>query len=303
VTGVQTCALPISTDVGGGYNLGWTKASEWVKYTVNVSTTGTYTLDTRIANIGVGTFHVEVDGVDRTGPITVPNTGAWDAWTTITTTGIPLTAGQRVLRVSFDAMGSGGAVGGFNWFRLSLNGSTPPPPPPPPPPSGSTPFGGTPWPVPGTIEAENFDNGGQNVSYFDTSAGNKGGVYRATDVDIQTSTDPTDASPGFSLGWTKAGEWVNYTINVAASGSYVLQTRIANLGTGASFHVEVDGVNVSGSIAVPDTGAWDAWQTIFTPGLSLPSGVHVMRVVFDTMGTGGAVGGFNWFNLNGDSAP
>jgi hypothetical protein len=61
-----------------------------------------------------------VDGVDRTGLIVVPDTGSWDAWQTITTPGIPLAAGQRVLRVVFDGMGTGGAVAGFNWFRLSL---------------------------------------------------------------------------------------------------------------------------------------------------------------------------------------
>ena len=58
-------------------------------------------LETRLASLGAGgTFHVEVDGVDRTGPIPVPDTGAWDTWQTIGSTAIPLTAGQRVLRCS-----------------------------------------------------------------------------------------------------------------------------------------------------------------------------------------------------------
>jgi len=276
-----------TTDVGGGYNLGWTKTGEWVKYTVNVATTGTYTLETRLANVGTGaSFHVEVDGADRTGPIAIPDTGSWNTWRTIATTGIPLTAGIRVLRVVFDSMASGGAVAGFNWFRLSTAIATPPP--------GNTPFGGTPWPIPGLMEAENFDDGGQNVAYFDTAAGNKGGVYRNTDVDLQSTVD---VGGGYNLGWTKSGEWVKYTVNVASTGSYTLESRIANVGVG-SFHLEVDGVDRSGPITVPDTGSWNTWRTIATAGIPLSAGQHVLRVVFDAMGSGGAVGGFNWFRLS-----
>src|SRR5919204_14086 len=47
-----------------------------------------------------------------------------------------------------------------------------------------SPFGGTPWTIPGDIQAEDFDTGGQWVAYYDDSWGNEGGLYRATDVDI-----------------------------------------------------------------------------------------------------------------------
>src|SRR5262249_1883469 len=87
---------------------------------------------------------------------------------------------------------------------------------------GIRPFGGTPAPVPGTIEAENFDLGGQNLAYSDTTPGNTGGVYRVTeDVDIQATTD---TGGGYNVGWTKAGEWLKYTVNVAATGRYLLET-------------------------------------------------------------------------------
>ena len=276
-------------DTGGGYNLGWTKPGEWLKYTINVTTAGTYTLESRIANVGVGSFHVEVDGENRTGTITVPDTGSWNTWQTISTPGISLTTGTHVLRVVLDTMGSGGAVGGFNWFRLTTTSQPPPPPPPP----GSTPYGGTPWAVPGLFEAENFDDGGSGVAYYDTNAGNKGGVYRSTDVDLQPTTD---VGGGYSIGWTKAGEWVQYTVNVGTAGNYALQARIANIGVG-TFHVEIDGVNRTGAVTVPNTGAWDTWQTIQTAALSLTAGQHKVRVVFDTVGSGGAVGGFNWFRF------
>ena len=82
---------------------GKTRAGEWLTYTVNVAATGNYSSKHAWRTSAPGaTFHVEVDGVDRTGPIAVPDTGGWQTWQTITTTGIPLTAGQRVLRVVLD---------------------------------------------------------------------------------------------------------------------------------------------------------------------------------------------------------
>src|SRR5262245_37140827 len=45
-------------------------------------------------------------------------------------------------------------------------------------------FSGSPWTLPGGIQAEDFDHGGQGVGYYDHSWGNDGGEYRWTDVDI-----------------------------------------------------------------------------------------------------------------------
>ena len=275
-----------TTDEGGGHYVGWTVAGEWLRYTVDVTAAGTYTFEARVANIGTGaTFHVEVDGVDRTGSIPVPDTGGWQAWLTIRKPGIQLAAGQRVVRVVLDTNSSSGGVGNFNWFRVS-EGSAPPP--------STTPYFGTPAAVPGTIQAENFDHGEQLAAYYDLTAANKGGTYRSSGVDIGAAADE---GGGYYVGWTPAGEWLKYTVDVAAAGIYTLETRVANVGSGATFHVEVDGVNVTGPIAVPDTGGWQTWQTIATPGISLPAGRHVLRVVLERIGSGGGVGNYNWFRL------
>lgn len=289
--------IAAAADAGGGFLVGWTRAGEWLQYTANVGTTGTYAFEARVANIGTGAkFRVEVDGVDRTGPISVPDTGDWQAWQTLSVPGIQLNAGARVIRIVFTSITSRGAAGNFNWFRFVSSGSTPPPPPPP---TGNTPFGGTPAALPGTVQAENFDEGGAGVAYFDTNAGNNGGAYRTTDVDIEPTTD---TGGGYSVGWTKTGEWLKYTVSITASGTYALETRVANIGTGATFHVEVDGVDRTGPIQVPNTGAWNAWQTISTPGISLTAGQHVLRVVMGTMASGGAVAGFNWFRFVGSTS-
>jgi hypothetical protein len=271
---------------GGGYYIGWTRAGEWLSYTANVAVAGTYTLKTRVANVGTGaSFHLEVDGVNASGTIAVPDTGGWDAWQSLLTPGIQLPAGEHTIRVVMDTIGSGGAVGGFNWFRFSVGTSSSP----------TTAYGGTPAAIPGRIEAENFDEGPASIAYYDTTPGNKGASYRTTDVDIAPTSDD---GGGYYIGWTRAGEWLTYTVSVSATGSYALSTRVANIGTGASFHLEVDGMDSTGTIPVPDTGAWDAWRTISPSNIALSAGTHTVRVVLDSIGSGGAVGGFNWFQLS-----
>ena len=60
---------------------------------------------------------------------------------------------------------------------------------PPANPTTQLPYNGTAWPIPGTIEAENYDTGGKFVAYYDTTAGNSGGQYRSDDVDIETCSE------------------------------------------------------------------------------------------------------------------
>ncbi len=159
----------------------------------------------------------------------------------------------------------------------------------------STPFGGTPVPIPGTIQAENFDNGGQGVAYFDSTAGNSGGSYRTTEaVDIETSTD---TGGGFDLGWIAPGEWLNYTVNVAAAGQYGIELRAAANGAGGTFHIEMNGTNVSGPLTVPNTGGWQSWTTLTSPNFTLTAGQKVLRLVADSPGPTGVTGNINWIRV------
>ena len=88
-----------------------------------------------------------------------------------------------------------------------------------------------------------------------------GGLYRTGEsVDIIASKDA--AGGGYVVGYFTAGEWLAYTVNVPTSGLYDISIRAANNDLAAgSFHVEVDGVNVTGSITVPVTGSWSAFQS------------------------------------------
>ncbi|HSY77318.1 MAG TPA: sugar-binding protein, partial [Bacteroidia bacterium] len=164
--------------------------------------------------------------------------------------------------------------------------------------TGEAPYGGTAWPIPGTIQAENYDIGGQGIAYYDTDTANDGGQYRTTEsVDVETCTD---AGGGYDVGFTATGEWEKYTVNVTSAGAYTLQARVASITAGNSLHVEIDGVNISGSIAVPNTTGFQTWQTasVTTPVLAV--GKHIMRIYMET-------GGFNLnyvtFVLNAPAIP
>jgi len=276
-----------TSDTGGGYDIGWVAPGEWLKYTVNVAAAGTYNIEARVASSGAGgTFHIEANGVDKTGPITIPNTGGWQIWTTVTKSNVSLAAGDQVWRVVFDTTGPGGSIGNLNYLRLTTGTGGG---------GSSTAYGGTPVALPGTIQAENFDDGGSGVAWLDTSVANEGGQYRSTNVDVETTSD---VAGGYDVGWIFASEWLKYTVNVTTAGTYDLEARVASSGNGGTFHIEINGANVTGAMTVPNTGGWQTWTTIKKTGVSLSAGTQVWKVVFDTNGPSGAVGNFNYLKIS-----
>lgn len=164
-----------------------------------------------------------------------------------------------------------------------------------------TPFGGTAWPLPGLVEAENFDNGGDGVGYFNLLTSNPAGTsYRpGANVGVENTSD---IGGGYDVGYTAEGQWLAYTVNVARSGIYNLQARVASLGPGGYWHVEVDGRNATGNLFTPATGWWQNWTTLTSPSFTLPAGQHGMRVVFDGNGPTGGMGNFNWFAVQPPTA-
>jgi hypothetical protein len=190
-----------------------------------------------------------------------------------------------VVRLALDANDATGFVANFD--SLSFTRRTPP--------AGPTPFRGTPFNIGETIQAEDFDNGGEGVAYHDTTPANEGGGYRSTGVDVQPTSD---AGGGYNVGFARAGEWLAYTVNVAAAGAYRLDARVAALAAGGLFHVEFDGVNATGALAIPATAGWQSFQTITSSTFSLSAGTHVMKIVFDRNQSNGFAGNVNWFRLH-----
>ena len=114
-----TVDMALSSAEGGHSVLAFTQAGEWLSYTMKVNATGTYNLSTRVAAAVSGSqFHFEVDGVNVTGKMTVPNTGDWDRYTTLTHGPILLTAGQHRVRLFIDAAGSHGFAANVSTFEF-----------------------------------------------------------------------------------------------------------------------------------------------------------------------------------------
>ncbi|MBL7649357.1 MAG: carbohydrate-binding protein [Candidatus Hydrogenedentes bacterium] len=152
----------------------------------------------------------------------------------------------------------------------------------------SKPFGGTPQTIPGVVEAEHYDEGAAGVAYHDVDPQNQGVAYRGeTEVDIEKRPD---ASNGHGIGWVREGEWVLYTVEVKEAGAYALEIPVASNKAGGTFHIEIDGADVTGPIAIPDTGGWDKLKTVTATTIALEPGVLPMKIVMDKDGESGGIG-------------
>ncbi len=170
----------------------------------------------------------------------------------------------------------------------------PPAPAPAPPKPRRAPFAGTPAALPGTVQAEDFDQGDEGVAYHDLDPENRGGKYRQTGVDIEPTRD---AEGVFDVVAARAGEWLEYAVDVVESGSYTVEVRVASKGPGGTFHLEFGGADRTGPLAVPDTGGEQAWKSVSKAGVALSGGEQVLRLAMDKEGPGGTVGRFNYIRV------
>jgi Carbohydrate binding module (family 6) len=152
---------------------------------------------------------------------------------------------------------------------------------------------GKPWQnkaqlIPGRIECELYDQGGEGVAYHDADSINNGSgklnpangnflnEFRMKEgVDISyTKPSGIDDNPynqktpelnQLYLGWTQPGEWVNYTVKVSKTGLY----RVAVMYTsnaGGVIALDIDGKQAVGQLKIPstydarDTVAWRQWH-------------------------------------------
>src|SRR6202044_17345 len=115
-----------TTDTGGGYDLGWTAAGQWFKYTVNVATAGSYTVGLRLASPSAVTDGLHIDnsaGTNLSGNVNVPATGGYQTWTTVNAT-VTLPAGTQTLTVDQD--GPGWNINYLTFTSTGGGGTSPP---------------------------------------------------------------------------------------------------------------------------------------------------------------------------------
>jgi arabinoxylan arabinofuranohydrolase len=106
-----------------------------------------------------------------------------------------------------------------------------------------TPYGNTPWIIPGVIQAEDYDEGGPAISYSDSDTTNNGGQYRLDEfVDVENCGEG-----GYNVGWLGGGEWLEYTVDVDSTATYIIEFRVASATpTGSSISAEFAGEDKTG---------------------------------------------------------
>src|SRR5450432_3202882 len=174
---------------------------------------------------------------------------------------------------------------------------------------------GNPWQnkmqqIPGRIECELYDEGGEGVAYHDTDSINNGSgklnpangnflnEFRMHEgVDISYTKDNNVDNNTYNkvmpqlnqlyLGWTQPGEWVNYTVNVNETALY----RVAVMYTsnaGGAVSLDIDNKPATGSLKINttydarDTVAWRQWhhwnKTDSLTSVKIKKGTHLLTL-------------------------
>jgi hypothetical protein len=148
--------------------------------------------------------------------------------------------------------------------------------------SAEGPYGGTAAAVPGTVQAANYDTGGQGTGYSVASVNGSANSYRPDGVDLEQCSD---TGCGYDIGWTGTGQWFRYTVNVATARTYTVTLRLSSpSGVTDALHIaSSSGANLSGAVSAPDTGGWQTYATA-TVSVALPAGQQTLTIYQDNGG-------------------
>ncbi|MDR0560048.1 MAG: Ig-like domain-containing protein [Prevotellaceae bacterium] len=135
--------------------------------------------------------------------------------------------------------------------------------------------------APYVLSALNFDTGGEGVGYHDNSAGNSGPYnYRSANGDSNSpDVDIENNAYGGNVGWSAAGEWLAYSVDVIDEGDYSITAKVARSSGDCAFRITVDDVIHTNNMVAPSANDWQNWIDVkATPSIRLTAGRH--RVVF-----------------------
>lgn len=193
-----------TTDSGGGLNVGWINTNEYLSYNVNVPSSGTYTIDLRVASLN-SSINLDIyQDNSLVGSVSEGSTGGWQSWTTVSTS-VNLSSGNSILKIV--ATGNNWNI---NWFEVSTGG-----------PSGGTveDILGTTWKVTVPYDSDGNDSG--NVSDPDDR-----------NSDAEDYFDLIEASEDFPNNFYVDGNEVIFTAHcggATTSGSIYPRTELRQL--------------------------------------------------------------------------
>jgi hypothetical protein len=148
-----------------------------------------------------------------------------------------------------------------------------------------------PHPIPGVINATDYDYGGEGIAYHDTEATNLGNGPREEEgVDTEYGDKGTA-----NVGWISTGEWLEYTIHVPQDEYYDAGLRIASSNaTRGPLRLLINGEERIDDIELPSTGSWSSFTTVVVHDIPFYATDTLMRFYAVT-------GGFNLGNITIDT--
>lgn len=138
-----------------------------------------------------------------------------------------------------------------------------------------TPYSATLIAIPGTVEVEEYDNGGEGLAYHDTDPANIPGGFR-----LDEGVDIGAFGGGYILEYVAQGEWIEYTVEVTQAGWYSVTAEVASEVANGALGVHFDANDVVTSFQIPSTGAWTAFTEINANNalIELEAGVQILRL-------------------------
>ena len=139
----------------------------------------------------------------------------------------------------------------------------------------STPYGGVPATLPGSIQAWQFDCGGQNCAYYRLP----GKKYSPDRSECPRPEEQVDCNKS-KVGITYAGEWLNYTVDVEKGGTYLATFRYGSAIRSANEALLLVDGRLATSFALPAETA-TKWATDLKSEaeVALGQGRHVITVL------------------------
>ncbi|MBN1696148.1 MAG: cellulase family glycosylhydrolase [Spirochaetales bacterium] len=134
------------------------------------------------------------------------------------------------------------------------------------------PYHGSPFIIPGTIEAEDYDLGGEGNAYHDTTEGNTTGAYRSDDVDIETNDN------GYHISYIASGEWLQYSVSVSRGYYYIDLYTASAAEMGHAVQIAMDGIDVTEIISVSTNGSWTDFTVKSYGPVELTGSEQTMRI-------------------------
>ena len=134
--------------------------------------------------------------------------------------------------------------------------------------------------LPGTVQAEDFDECTDGITYHDKDSQNEGTTsYR----DDSQGVDIVTGGSGYAIGYTSVGEWLEYTVDVKTAGRYGYVATVSSGNESSGFRIGLmkDGVETTlATVSVPKTGSdWSTYQEVSgTLAKKLSVGQNTIRI-------------------------